>query len=84
MWDYAKGVKKVPLDGTHENFYLWTTQLLGFAETYNCEQALLGQLKVPASTRVIDPTKDADKKRWLQGVPIVQPCALYAYPSQIR
>jgi hypothetical protein len=36
MADYAKGVKKVPFDGTQEIFYLWTTQLLGFAETYNC------------------------------------------------
>jgi hypothetical protein len=53
----AKGVKKVPFDGTQENFYLWTTQLLGFAETYNCEQALLGKLTVPASTDVLDPTK---------------------------
>jgi hypothetical protein len=61
MSDYAIGVKKVPFDGTHENFYLWTTQLLGFAETYNCEQALLGTLKVPASTDVLESTKDADK-----------------------
>jgi hypothetical protein len=59
MADNAKGVKKVPVDGTQENFYLWTTQLLGFAETYNCEQALLGTLTVPASTDVLDPT-DAD------------------------
>jgi hypothetical protein len=61
MSDYAKGVKKVLFEGTHENFYLWTTQLLGFAETYNCEQALLGTLKVPASTDILDSTKDADK-----------------------
>jgi hypothetical protein len=64
MADYAKGLKKVPFDGTQESFYLWTTQLLGFAETYNCEQALLGTLKVPASTDVLDPTK-ADEKELL-------------------
>jgi hypothetical protein len=29
MADYAIGVKKVPFDGTQENFDLWTTQLLG-------------------------------------------------------
>jgi hypothetical protein len=62
MADYAKGVKKVPFDGTQENFYPWTTQLLGFAETYNCKQALLGTLTVPASTDVVDPT-DADEKK---------------------
>jgi hypothetical protein len=55
MADYAKGVKEVPCDGTQENFYLWTTQLLGFAETNNCEQAFLGKLTFPASTDVLDP-----------------------------
>jgi hypothetical protein len=60
MADYAEGVKKVPFDGTQENFYLWTTQLLGFGETYNCEQALLGQLKVPAYYDVLDPTTDKE------------------------
>jgi hypothetical protein len=63
MSDYATGVKRVPFDGTHENFYLWTTQLLGFAETYSCEQALLGTLKVPASTEKLGSTKDADKDK---------------------
>jgi hypothetical protein len=63
MAGYAKGVKKVPFDGTQENFYLWTTQLLGFAETYNCEQALLGTLTVPASTNVLDPTDADDQTR---------------------
>jgi hypothetical protein len=62
MSDYAKGVKKVPFDGTHAKFYLWTTQVIGFAETYNCEQALLGTLKVPASPHKLDATKDADKE----------------------
>jgi hypothetical protein len=47
MSDYAKGVKKVPFDGTKENFYLWTTQLLGFTETYGCDQVLLGNFNVP-------------------------------------
>jgi hypothetical protein len=64
MADYAKGVKKVPFDGTHQNFYLWTTQLLGFVETNNCEQALLGTLTVPTSTDVLDPN-DADEKKLL-------------------
>jgi hypothetical protein len=34
--DYTKtvNVKKVPFDGTEASFYLWTTQVLGFAETY--------------------------------------------------
>jgi hypothetical protein len=62
MSDYAKGVKKVPFDGTHENFYLWTTQLLGIAETNNCEQALLGTIAVPASSAKLDATKDAGKE----------------------
>jgi hypothetical protein len=63
MSDYAKGVKKVPFDGTHENFYLWTTQLLGFAATYYCEQALLVTLQYPASTDQLDSTKDADSDK---------------------
>jgi hypothetical protein len=33
MSHYATGVKKVPLDGTIQNFELWKTQVLGFAET---------------------------------------------------
>jgi hypothetical protein len=47
MLDYVKGVKKVPFDSTKENFYLWTTQLLGFAETHSFDQDLLGNLTVP-------------------------------------
>jgi hypothetical protein len=62
MSDYAKGVKKVHFDGTHENLYLWTTQIIGFAETFNCEQALLGTLTVPSSTDKLDTTKDPDKE----------------------
>jgi hypothetical protein len=57
-------VKIVPFDGTQENFYLWTTQLLGFAETYNCEQSLLGTLTVPSSTDGLD-SPNADKKKLL-------------------
>jgi hypothetical protein len=34
--------------------------MLGFAETYNCEQALLEKLTVPASTDVLDPTTDKE------------------------
>jgi hypothetical protein len=63
MSDYAKGVKKVPFDGAHENLYRWNTQLLGFAETYNLEPALLGSITVPASTEKLDSTKDADKEK---------------------
>jgi hypothetical protein len=62
MVDYAKGVKKVPFDGTKGNFYLWTTQLLGFADTYGCDQALLGNLIVPAASIDLDPTTAAHKK----------------------
>jgi hypothetical protein len=62
MTDYAKGVKKVPFDGTKENFYLWTTQLLGSATTYDCKQAILGTATIPKVTDVLDETQDADKK----------------------
>jgi hypothetical protein len=41
---------------------LWKTQLLGFADTYNCEQTLPGTLTVPASADKLDATKDADKE----------------------
>jgi hypothetical protein len=55
MSDYAKGVNKVPFDGTKEYVYLWTTQLLGSAATYNFKQAKLGTVTVPE-------TQDADNK----------------------
>jgi hypothetical protein len=61
MSDYAKGVKKVPIDGTKEYIYLWTTQLLGSAATYNCKQAILATVTLPKATDVLDDTKDADK-----------------------
>jgi hypothetical protein len=53
--DYTKtvNVKKVPLDGTEASFYLWTIQLLGFAVTYNCAQALLGTIAVPPDSDVL-------------------------------
>jgi hypothetical protein len=62
MIDYAKGAKKVPFDGTKENFYLWTTQLFGSAATYNCKQEILGTVTIPKSTDVLDETQDADKQ----------------------
>jgi hypothetical protein len=62
MTDYAKGVKKVPFDGTKENLYLWTTQLLVSAATYNCKQAILGTVTIPKASDVLDETKDADKR----------------------
>jgi hypothetical protein len=53
--DYTKtvNVKKVPFDGTEASFYLWTTQILGFAETYNCAQALLVTITVPPASAVL-------------------------------
>jgi hypothetical protein len=62
MSDFAKGVKKVPFDGTKEIFFLWTTQLLGSAATYNCKQAILGTVTIPKATDVLVETQDADKK----------------------
>jgi hypothetical protein len=62
MSNYANGVKKVPFDGTKESFYQWTRQLLGFAETYDSDQALLGNLIVPAASMALDPTTAAHKK----------------------
>jgi hypothetical protein len=56
MSDYAQGAKKVPFDGTEENFYLWKTQLIGFAETYRCDQALL-----PIQYSTLDPNDPLDK-----------------------
>jgi hypothetical protein len=50
-------VKKVPFDGTESSFYLCTTQILGFAETYNCAQALLGTITVQPASAVLS---DAD------------------------
>jgi hypothetical protein len=58
----AKRVMKVPFDGTKENYYLWTTQLLGSATTYNCMQAILGTVTIPKATDVFDETQVADKK----------------------
>jgi hypothetical protein len=60
MSEYAKGVKKVPFDGTKENFYLWTTQLLHFAKTFNCQLETLGSVAVPKETDVLDETKEAE------------------------
>jgi hypothetical protein len=66
--DYTKtvNVKKVPFDGTEASFYLWTTQVLGFAETYNCAQALLGTITVPPALDVLSDA-DPDEHKLLQG-----------------
>jgi hypothetical protein len=66
--DYTKtvNVKKVPFDGTEASFYLWTTQVLGFAETYNCAQALLGTITVPPASAVLSDA-DPDEHKLLQG-----------------
>jgi hypothetical protein len=47
--DYTKtvNVKKVPFDETEASFYPWTLHILGFTETYDCAQALLGTFEVP-------------------------------------
>jgi hypothetical protein len=66
--DYTKTVndKKLPFDGTEASFYLWTTQMLGFAETYNCAQALLGTITVPPASSVLSDA-DPDEHKLLQG-----------------
>jgi hypothetical protein len=66
--DYAKtvNVKKVPFDGTEASFYLWTTHVLGFADTYNCAQALLGTITVPPASAVLSDA-DPDEHKLLQG-----------------
>jgi hypothetical protein len=46
-------VKYDPFDGTEASFYLWTTQILGLAETYSCEQALLGTITVPPASAAL-------------------------------
>jgi hypothetical protein len=62
--DYTKSVnvKKVPFDGTEASFFFWTTQIVGFAETYNCEQALMGSITVPPSSAGFCDTEPAEKK----------------------
>jgi hypothetical protein len=58
--------QEVPFYGTDASFYLWTTQIFGFAETYNCAQALLSTITVtPASAVLID--ADPDEHKLLQG-----------------
>jgi hypothetical protein len=66
--DYTKSVnvKKVPFDGTEASFYLWTTQILGFAETYNCEQAFLRRIKGPPASAILSDA-DPDEKNLLIG-----------------
>jgi hypothetical protein len=66
--DYTKtvNVKKVPFDSTEASFYLWTTQVMGFAETYNCAQALLGTITVPPASAVLSDA-DPDEHKLLQG-----------------
>jgi hypothetical protein len=66
--DYTKtvNVKKVPFYGIEASFYLWTTQVLGFAETYNCAQALLGTITVPPASAVLSDA-DPDEQKLLQG-----------------
>jgi hypothetical protein len=66
--DYTKtvNVKKVPFDGTEAPLYSWTTQILGFAETYNFAQALLGTITVPPAAAVLSDA-DPDEHKMLQG-----------------
>jgi hypothetical protein len=66
--DYTKtvNVKKVPFDSTEASFYLWTTQMLSFAETYNCAQALLGTINVPPASALLSDA-DPDEHKLLHG-----------------
>jgi hypothetical protein len=58
MSEYADGLKKVTLDGK-SNFFIWTTQLLGSADSYSCQQVVI---VVPKESDVLYETKDANKK----------------------
>jgi hypothetical protein len=40
-------IKKVLFDGNEASLYLWTTQILVYAETYTCEQAPQETITVP-------------------------------------
>jgi hypothetical protein len=53
-------VKNVQFDGTEASFYLWTTQILGFAETCNCG------ISVPPASAFISAADPAEHKL-LQG-----------------
>jgi hypothetical protein len=45
--------------------FLLTTHVLGFAETYNCTQALLGTITVPSASAVLSDA-DPDEHKLLQ------------------
>jgi hypothetical protein len=66
--DYTKtmNVKQVPFDGTGASLYLCTTQILGFPETYNCAQGLLGTNTVPPASAFLSDA-DPDEHKLLQG-----------------
>jgi hypothetical protein len=66
--DYNKtvNVKTVPFYGPEASFYLRTTQILDFAETYNCAQTLLVTITVPPASAVISDA-DPDEHKLLQG-----------------
>jgi hypothetical protein len=66
--DYTKtvNVKMVPFDGTEASFYLWTTQIWGFAEAYNCAQALLGTIEVPPALAILSDA-DPDEHKLIMG-----------------
>jgi hypothetical protein len=59
-------LKRFSFDGTEASFYLWTTQILGFAESYRCAQALLGSITVPPASDVLS-NAIPDEHKLLQG-----------------
>jgi hypothetical protein len=58
-----KELRRSPLMGHLRTFICGQLSYMCFTETYNCEQALLGMLKVPASTEKLASTKNADKDK---------------------
>ena len=58
-----KSIRVVTFSGKKKDWRMWSRQFLAIAGKREYKDVLTGKMKVPAKTDVLDPTKDADKKK---------------------
>ena len=58
-----KSIRVVTFSGKKKDWRMWSRQFLAIVGKREYKDILTGKVKVPAKSDVLDPTKDADKKK---------------------
>jgi hypothetical protein len=58
--DSKLAVKTVPFSGKKDDFYIWITQFMSFADYYKCLELPESKMAIPPDSPLLNPTDPAD------------------------